>query len=87
MQSFLGGAQVEKAYVERMITALFRHYSRLREFYYESGQSDKLEPMKQHIEELEVYLKLFGLDRNVMPGSRVSGIEILLSRLLAVNGV
>lgn len=117
-----GGWESRKKKVEGMITALFKHYSRLREFYKNSGlsvfspktevqvrmqalhdiimgalalsdmwsavlQSKKLEPMQQHIEELEKYLGKFGYDRTVMPGSRGVGIDILLNRLLAVNSV
>ena len=107
-KSLLGdgdGWDSRKKKVEGMITALFRHYSRLREFYYNSGlsvlspktevqvrmetlhdiimgawtlsemwrmvlQSNKLEPMQQHVEELEKYLGIFGYDRTVMSGSR-----------------
>ncbi len=50
-------------------------------------QSNKLEPMQQHVEELEKYLGNFGYDRTVMPDSRGSGIEFLLNRLVAVNSV
>ena len=117
-----GGERGKKESVEGMITALFRHYSRLREFYYNSGlsvfspitevqvkmqslheimmgvwtlsemfrmalQSKKLDSMQQHVEELEKYLGNFGYDRTVMPGSRGSGIEFLLKRLVAVNSV
>ena len=116
------GWESRKKKVEGMITALFRHYSRLREFYYNSGlsvlspktevqvrmeslheivtgawtlgemwrmvlQSKKLESMQQHVEELEEYLGNFGYDRTVMPGSKGVGIDILLNRLIAVNGV
>jgi hypothetical protein len=124
-KSLLGdgdGWDSRKKKVEGMITALFRHYSRLREFYYNSGlgvlspktevqvrmqtlheimmgawtlsemwrmvlQSNKLEPMQQHVEELEKYLGNFGYDRIVMPGSKGGGIESLLKRLVAVNSV
>ena len=117
-----GGWESRKKKVEGMITALFRHYSRLREFYYNSGlsvfspitevqvkmqslheimmgvwtlsemfsmalQSKKLDSMQQHVEELEKYLGNFGYDRTSMPGSRGSGIEFLLKRLVAVNSV
>lgn len=116
------GWDSRKKKVEGMITALFRHYSRLRNFYYNSGlsvlspktevqekmqslhdimmgasmlsdifhmtlKSNKLDPMQQHVEELEKYLGNFGYDRTSMPGSRGSGIEFLLKRLVAVNGV
>jgi hypothetical protein len=124
-KSLLGdgdGWDSRKKKVEGMITALFRHYSRLREFYYNSGlsvlspktevqvrmetlheiimgawtlsemfrmtlQSNKLDSMQQHAEELEKYLGNFGYDRIVMPGSKGGGIESLLKRLVAVNSV
>ena len=50
-------------------------------------QSNKLEPMQQHVEELEKYLGNFGYDRTVMPGSKGGGLHILLNRLIAVNSV
>lgn len=124
-KSLLGdgdGWESRQKKVEGMITALFRHYSRLREFYKNSGlsvfspktevqvrmqslheimmgawtlsemfrmtlQSTKLDPMQQHVEELEKYLGTFGYDRTVMSGSKGGGIDILLNRLIAVNSV
>ena len=50
-------------------------------------QSNKLDSMQQHVEELEEYLGNFGYDRTVMPGSKGVGIDILLNRLIAVNSV
>ncbi len=117
-----GGWESRQKKVEGMITALFRHYSRLREFYYNTGlsvlspktevqskmqalheiimgvwtlsemwsmtlQSNKLDSMQQHVQELEKYLGNFGYDRTSMPGSRGGSIQFLLKRLVAVNSV
>ena len=50
-------------------------------------QSNELDPMQRHVEELEKYLGGYGYDRTVMSGSRGGGIDILLNRLIAVNSV